>query len=268
MKSCIYQGQVRHRRFSPRPHAFNYSLYLMYLDLAELPDLFKPFWLWSNGRFNMASFWRKDHAGDPARSLDDVIRERIQQHTGRRPQGPIRLLTHLRYLGFGFNPVSFYYCFDAQDKKLETIVCEVNNTPWGEQHLYVLSEQDRSEQNISGEDELKSSRMQFKRSKEFHVSPFMPMDIQYDWRFAVPDEHLYLHMQNFQQDKKLFDATMNLDKIPISSSSLARVLIGFPLVTVKVVIGIYYEAMRLWLKKVPFYSHPEINEASKPASRL
>ena len=147
---------------------------MMYLDLDELPDLFKPFWLWSNGGFNLASFRREDHLGKAHHSLSDSVRDSIEQHTGKRPTGPIRLLTHLRYLGYGFNPVSFYYCFDANDEKLETIVCEVNNTPWGEQHLYVLSEQDLHDQQ-----QEEGSIMRFQRNKEFHVSPFMPMDIQY-----------------------------------------------------------------------------------------
>ncbi len=265
MKSCIYKGPVRHRRFAPGQHEFSYGLFMMYLDLQELPDLFKPFWLWSTERFNLASYRRKDHLGDPQNSLLEEVKDRIQEHTGRRPEGPIRLLTHLRYLGYGFNPVSFYYCFDAEDKKLETIVCEVNNTPWGEQHLYVLSDYDSAP--LTANQSTGRKNLKFQRKKEFHVSPFMPMDIDYDWTFSVPGEKLNIHMQNYQQGEKLFDATLTFKKLPINSATLASVLTHFPLMTLKVVGGIYFEALRLWLKKIPFYSYAENSEAPKSVNK-
>jgi hypothetical protein len=160
-------------------HAFDYRLFMMYLDLDEAPGLFGRRWFWSVGRRTLAWLKREDHLGDPARPLADAVRDLVAERTGRRPAGPIRLLTHLRYFGYCFNPVSFYYCFDEADERVETIVAEVNNTPWGEQHLYVLP---ASESRGSG------THLQFLRQKEFHVSPFMPMDIRYDWRFSQPDE--------------------------------------------------------------------------------
>jgi uncharacterized protein len=252
MKSCIYEGQVRHRRFAPSSHEFCYGLYLMYIDLDELPGLFDGFWLWSARRFNLAWFRRADHMGDPNKPLDRVVRDTVEASTGYRPEGPIRLLSHLRYFGYGFNPVSFYYCFDEQCERVETIVCEVNNTPWGEQHVYVLP---------ASENEGRGGHMQFRRSKEFHVSPFMPMDIEYDWRFSQPGERLNVHMENNCEDVKLFDATLMLERAPMNSLSLARVLFQYPWVTAKVVVGIYFEALRLWLKKTPLYVHPEKQEA-------
>lgn len=252
MKSCIYEGQVRHRRFAPRRHEFSYGLYLMYIDLDELPALFDGFSLWSSRRFNLAWFRRADHLGDPDQPLDRVVRDTVEASTGLRPVGPIRLLTHFRYLGYGFNPVSFYYCFNKQDERVEAIVCEVNNTPWGEQHVYVLPEKD----NMG-----RGEHMQFRRSKEFHVSPFMPMDIEYDWRFNKPGEYLNVHMENHREGVKLFDATLKLERLSMNSFNLARVLVQYPWITVKVVAGIYFEALRLWLKKTPFYSHPDNKEA-------
>lgn len=260
MKSCIYEGQVRHRRFTPNLHEFDYSLFLMYVDLDELPTLFNPFWLWSGKRFNLAWLNRKEHLGDNQQPLIESVRKRIQESTGIQAMGPIRLLTHFRYFGFGFNPVSFYYCFNEQDTEVETVVCEVNNTPWGEQHIYVLSEQDNR-----GQGAIKI----YQRAKEFHVSPFMPMDIDYNWRFNLPEDRLNVHMENYHNQRKIFDATLMLKKAPITSYHLARVLIQFPLVTVKVVTGIYFEAIRLWLKKIPFYSHPDNNkEEPEQASKL
>jgi DUF1365 family protein len=256
MHSCIYEGQVRHRRFTPRSHQFSYRLYLLYLDLAELPELFDNNWLWSAQRPNLAWFRRKDHMGDPAEPLDTTIRQTIQNATGIQPEGPIRLLTHLRYFGYGFNPVSFYYCYDRDDKQLQTIVAEVNNTPWGEQHYYVLPASEHSGRN---------RHQRYKRQKEFHVSPFMPMDIDYDWLFSVPDKRLNVHMENYHAGTKVFDATLQLQRTPITSGNLARALLQYPLITGKVIVAIYWQALKLILKKVPFYSHPEKKEAPESA---
>ncbi|MGD8560334.1 MAG: DUF1365 domain-containing protein [Gammaproteobacteria bacterium] len=252
MKSCIYTGQVRHRRFLPIPHEFRYRLFMMYVDLDELPRLFDKHWLWSSTRSALARFRREDHYGKPGVRLDESIRQLVQKQTGNRPRGPIRLLTHLRYFGYCFNPVSFYYCFDEADTKVETVVAEVNNTPWNEQHCYVLSE-NRNEGNT------RNKRYRF--GKDFHVSPFMEMDIDYDWRFMQPDEQLNVHMENYQAgnggNNKVFDATMVMKRRPITSWNLAKTLAQFPVMTAKVTAGIYYQAFKLWLKKVPLYTHPK-----------
>jgi DUF1365 family protein len=248
MKSCLYVGQVRHRRFSPKSHQFSYKLFLVHLDLSELDTVFDRFWLWSIGKRNIAAFHREDHLGDKDIPLDTSVRNHIEAETGRRPQGPVRLLTHLTYFGFGFNPVSFYYCYDKDDADLEFIVAEVNNTPWGEQYCYVLD----ARENIS------HNRIhRYLENKRFHVSPFMQMDMKYDWRFSLPEESLSVHMENHQHDKKVFDATLNLKKREITSRNLALALIQFPMVTMKVVIAIYYQALLLWLKKIPFVNHPK-----------
>lgn len=252
MKSCIYTGQVRHRRFSPTTNEFKYSLFMLYLDLDELPKIFDKHWLWSSRKFNLAWFRRKDHYGKPAVRLDESIRQLVQKETGNRPRGPIRLLTHLRYFGYCFNPVSFYYCFNESDTHVETIVAEVSNTPWKEQHCYVLSER-------GNEGNRRNKRYRF--DKEFHVSPFMQMNIKYDWRFLQPTDRLTVHMENLHKDSqgnaKVFDATMVMQRKAISTISLAKTLLQFPFMTGKVVAGIYYQALKLWIKKTPFYEHPK-----------
>ena len=247
MKSAVYFGQVRHRRLAPTPHAFRYRMFQLYLDLDELPGLFDRYWLWSARRSALARFRREDHLGDPERPLADCVRELVEQDTGRPARGPIRLLTHLRYFGYGFNPVSFYYCFDADDRRVETIVAEVNNTPWGERHCYVLPMPDELPPGGHG---------RFRPEKRMHVSPFMPMDIDYDWRFGPPGDRLTVHMENARGGRKVFDATLVLTRREISSATLARALLVYPLMTLKVIAAIHWQALKLWLKKTPVYDHP------------
>ena len=251
--SCIYEGSVRHRRFHPKPHIFSYRLFLLYLDLEELGDLFQDELFWSANRFNLAQFRRKDHWGDQSVPLFQAIAQLVQEKTGRLPSGPVRLLTHLRYFGYCFNPVSFYFCFDADDRFVETIVAEVNNTPWGERYCYVLDE------SLNKGDEFKK-RYQF--AKDFHVSPFMSMDIDYDWYFTSPRESLNIHMENRESEHKFFDATMTLQRREISKKSLNLVLFRYPFMTAKVITAIHWNALLLWLKGCPFYTHPHKLESS------
>jgi len=255
MKSALYLGWMRHRRVLPKAHDFLYDLFMVYLDLAELDRVFAGRWFWSVRRMALARFRREDHLGDPSVPLEDAVRDLVAERTGQRPDGPIRLLTHLAYFGYGFNPVSFYYCFDAADTRVETIVAEVNNTPWGEQHCYVLDQAHAPRQGAL-------ARHQF--DKDFHVSPFMPMEIGYDWMFGDPAEDLVVHMilnsrpdaAGGQERQKMFDATLHLQRRPITGASLAGVLVRFPFMTLKVIFGIHWHALRLWLKGVPVFTHP------------
>jgi DUF1365 family protein len=228
---------------------------MMYLDLAELPQVFDRVPLWSARRRALAWFKRADYLGDPRVPLDTAVRELVLARTGARPTGPIRLLTHLRYFGYCMNPVSFYYCFDEAGAALETIVAEITNTPWGERHQYVLSVA-RSAPRIR----------RFEFDKEFHVSPFLPIDMRYRWSFSEPLGRLFVNMQNFTDDEPVFDATLALTQEPISAGALIRVLGAFPLMTLKVIAAIHWQALRLWVKRTPFYSHPRHLEAAPGAA--
>jgi len=249
MRSCIYEGYVRHRRFRPVRNEFRYRLFLMFLDLDELPHLFEENSCWSFERFNVAWFRRRDHLGDPRFPLDREVRNLVLERTGSRPAGPIRLLTHLRYFGHCFNPASFYYCYDRADRHVEAIVVEIHNTPWHEEHCYVLGEA-MNEHPVN-----RWKRYRF--AKAFHVSPFMDMDIRYDVRFQEPGESLNVHFISMEKDSGLFDATLHLRRKDINSSALTRVLVTYPLMTIKVVTLIHWQALRLLLKGAPFFVHPD-----------
>lgn len=248
MHSCIYEGQVRHRRFQPNRHEFKYRLFYAYIDLDEIDFVFAGKWLWSTKRPALAWLRRNDYIGSSDTTIKQAVCDKVKAETGIVPNGPIRMLTHLRYFGYVFNPVTFYYCFDKTDSHVEHIVAEITNTPWGERHAYVLTQKD----NLGHH-----NHMQFQLNKEFHISPFMPMDMHYDWRFTFPSETLNVHMSNYQDDLKIFDATLSMERYPLTAWHCARALTLFPFMTVKVISGIYWQAFRLFLKRIPFYTHPD-----------
>ena len=244
---AVYEGVVRHRRSVPHPHAFEYRMAQLYLDLDEVDRAFAQRWLWSAGRCNVAQFRRSDYLGPADLPLAEAVRRRVQQATGHRPRGPVRLLTHLRYFGYVFNPVSFYYCYDRDGETLIAIVAEITNTRWKERHAYVLP--------------IETARVQGRAlhwsfPKTFHVSPFMPMAREYAWRFTAPGEQLFVHMDVLHEGRREFDATLALKRRPLSGGSLARVLWRYPLMTAQVIGGIHWQALRLWVKRNPIHEHP------------
>lgn len=231
--SALYEGHIRHRRFAVRNHEFRYRIAMAYIDLDELPTLLQ-------GRLTrrhpgLVRFRRRDYLGDPRTPLDQAVRDKVQQHLGHTPQGPIRLLTHLRTFGHCFNPVSFYYCFAADGTTLEAIVAEVTNTPWGERHAYVKPADQAGE-----------------FGKALHVSPFMPMDQRYTWRAATPGDTLSVHIESHEHGDRAFDATLGLKRRPLTRRALAR----HPAATLRMLALIYGHAVALRLKGVPVQPHP------------
>lgn len=248
MKSCIYRGVVRHRRLTPVPHAFTYPLYMMYLDLDELPSLFERRWLWSTDSPAPARFHREDYLGSPDVDLAEAVRGEAERLTGRRPEGPVRMLTHLRYIGHVRNPVTFYYCFGPAGDTVDTIVAEITNTPWNERHTYAVCS--------SGDDGGACARPH-RFAKAFHVSPFMELEQEYEWHLGEPRQRLRVHMANRMRGERVFDATLLMSREEISGSALARVLARHPWMTARVTAAIYWQALLLWLKRTPYHPHPD-----------
>jgi len=288
MKSCLYTGWVRHRRFVPVDHQFRYPIFMFYLDLDELDQVFKKKWYASLERFNVVSFRRKDYFNPDEKDLKTAVINKVnaelaEQGVEHPPIVSVRMLTHLRLFNFTFNPVTFYYCFDEKDN-LVSILSEITNTPWDERHAYVLPIGEGSQHSAYAYQEKGRNKHAFQFDKAFHVSPFNPMNMQYDWIFSEPTEKLHVHMDNTLIDsntmnrvcegqskcatpfdgrvEKHFDATLTMEKQELSSE-LASTLIRQPLMTVKVVTGIYWQAFKLWVKKAPFYDHPETTQVSK-----
>ena len=248
MNSAIFSGQVSHARRGSVTHRFNYRLFMMYLDLAELPRVFDGRWFWSTRRAALARFRRSDHFGDPNLPLDECVRDLVESETGSRPTGAIRLLTHLSYFGFCFNPISIYYCFDESGENIEAYVAEVTNTPWGERHCYVLP---------ASEDFGTGAASRFKSEKRLHVSPFMEMAMTYDWLITQPGQDIVVRIDNHDQSGPVFRASMILKREEINGPALARALIHFPFMTLRVVFRIHWQALRLWWKGCRIVAHPQ-----------
>lgn len=221
---------------------------MAYVDLDELPALSRSSRWFSVDRFNLVSLRRRDYLQPAELDLREAVRQKLLQLSGEAPRGPIRMLAHLRYLGHCFNPVVFYYGFDSDGHTLTHILAEITNTPWGERFQYALPV---SQAQVHG------NAWHFGFDKRFHVSPFLPMSLDYDWRFTFPGQQLRVHM-NVQdaQGQRPFDATLVLERQPWTSGTLLRSVLRFPWLTVQVMWRIYWNALRLRLKRNPFYDHP------------
>tara|TARA_B100000959_G_scaffold279266_1_gene339107 strand:+ start:1386 stop:2168 length:783 start_codon:yes stop_codon:yes gene_type:complete len=247
-KSYIYSGTIRHRRFTPFDHFFTYPLFMAYLDLDSIDSAFKRSWLWNINGPALVSFMRKDYHGDEKVSLDESVRQTVFEKVGYKVKGPIRLLTHLRYLGYCFNPVSFYYCFDETDSEVDVIMAEVTNTPWDERHAYIIDERDK-------DGKVRNLIANFE--KKLHVSPFWGMDHKYEWLFTQPDEYLMVNMKNFKDGDKVFDATLNMKRLPFTLTGILKQVARFPFITMVVVFRIHWQAFKLWVKRAPYFIHPD-----------
>jgi len=218
---------------------------MAFVDIDRIRELTGISRLLSYNRFNWASYYEGDHFGDPGLSLRQRLERDAAVQGVSLPDGKVFLLTHLRYLGYNFNPVSFFYCYDAQER-LQLVLAEVNST-FGESHNYWLWQ----------ENELASANAKrYRRAKAMHVSPFMSMKLDYTFTLTPPDRKLVVHMDTIEYGKPFFDATLNLERRAWSAGSLHRALLAHPWMTAKVIGAIHWEALRLYLKKVPVFTHP------------
>jgi len=244
--SAVYDGWVRHRRHTPVEHEFTYRHAMVLLDLGELPEVLDSHPFYSATGRAPVRFRREDYMGDPQRPLAECVRELVEERTGERPRGPVRLLTTLRTLGHNFNPVCFYYCFAPGGERVDAVVAQVTNTPWGESHSYVLRRDGAH------------SVMRDTMDKVFHVSPFIGMDGHYDWRVTEPNGNLLVHIDERNDGgDQVFDATLSLERRELTRSRMTRLLLRFPATSLRVVFLIYWNALRLKLKGAPYFRHPE-----------
>lgn len=257
---AIYIGTLRHRRFRPHPHHFTYKLFMAWLDIDHIPEQMAKTPFTGCNRFNWAAFHERDHFGDPLLSLRERVTRDAAAHGVALPDGPIYLLTHLRYLGYCFNPISLFYCY-RRDGSLDTLLAEVNST-FGETRNYWLTSQYR----LPGETSL-----HYRCPKTMHVSPFMGMNLDYEFVLSRPAATLVAHMNTIEPgngDQSLFDATLALEHRPWNSRNVGLALARHPWMTARVIGAIHWEALRLFVKKVPFFTHPgrggtAIHEAPK-----
>lgn len=267
MRSGIFSGVVRHRRFTPVSHQFQYPMFMPLINLDELGQLekcvfgFGQHW-YHFARFKVSDYMREDEqvkaSADAditgqAAALKSAVFEKLHELTNESISGDVFMLCQLRYAGLYFSPLNMYYVFDEKGK-WRWVLAEVSNTPWNEKHYYALP--------AAGQ----WDKQQWHEKKAFHVSPFNPMSQHYYWKLKQPSAKVFLHLDihDRNSDIKVLDATMSLKRFPMSSSSLWRHIAQTPIQTVKVVFGIYWQALRLWLKKVPYHSHPT-NTQSQPA---
>ncbi|MDD9890642.1 MAG: DUF1365 domain-containing protein [Gammaproteobacteria bacterium] len=243
-ESAIYEGYVRHRRFVPGQHEFRYPLFMFLLKAEEIPLVVKCFWQLGTHLFSWARFKRDDYLLGSSTNLSDSVKEKIAEHLNTNEKeidGEVYLLGHLRYFGFYFSPLNVYFLKNGESFKY--MLAEVSNTPWHEKHYYLLDLENLSP-----------------HQKEFHVSPFNPMNQTYQWKIKPPSngtDQCVIHIESIDEsDTRVFDATLVLQRKPLIQSQLNRVLIKTPVQTASVVFGIYWQALKLFLKRTPIYKHP------------
>ncbi len=237
VSSGLYVGNIRHRRFTPVKHVFDYPIFMPLIDLDKIDELVEKVRFLSKRKWGVMSFYHGDYM-EGAVDTKSAVLEKLHQLTGKSFSGKVFALCHLRYFGLYFSPVNFYYVFDVNNK-WNYMLAEVSNTPWNERHYYAIP-----------------ANRHWTHPKQFHVSPFNPLEQEYRWTLKPIGRTAFVHLETSQHDK-IFDATLFLKKQPLTSQNVLSVLLKTPVMTIKVLTLIYWQALKLWLKGAIFYSHPE-----------
>jgi DUF1365 family protein len=238
MNSAIYEGHVRHRRFSPKNHTFNYTMLLLALDLDEVKQLAECHVIFSLKKFAPMSFFQDDYIKNEPGNLKQRIASKVSRLGGKWDGYKVVFMGQCRSFGFYFSPANFYFCYQ-ESGECRYMLAEVSNTPWLERHYYLV--------------DLQSD---MKTKKTFHVSPFMDLDMTYHWRIKPPSNKVLVHIEN-HKDHKQFDATLAMTKQEITKRNLLKAWLSAPMMPFKVVAGIYWQAAKLFLKRIPFIAHPD-----------
>lgn len=266
MTSQWLEGSIRHRRKRPISHEFEYDTGMLALDVDDWDRITRLSPLFSRERLNWLSLRRADYFRPEIDCLSDAVRTYVRDASGWFPDGAVELITHPRYFGYVFNPVSFYFCYEAGDDPSQgavprVILAQITNTPWHERHVYCLETGGDS----TGSAGWRTERFGFQ--KRFHVSPFNGMAQDYRWTFSFRGPELRIHMNVLQGESKHFDATLVVRRVPLTRKTLHQSLRRFPIEAIKVAAGIYWNALRLKLKGAEFHTHPDKLSGDDPNYR-
>jgi DUF1365 family protein len=261
VNSCLYKAKVMHHRLAPKVHSFHYNVFLFYLDLDEIDLLNKHLKFMSRNRFNLFNFRDKDHLQlprekpDTSKNVRQHITAYLEQNGVNLGNGRIMVLTNLCTLGYQFNPVSFYFCYDEAGLPICSVV-EICNT-FLEMKPYFL-----------GADTRHDEAFKLNTEKYFYVSPFIDMDTNFDFDLSIPGEKLRIKIDDYDKEgKRFFISTLNGIKKPLTDANLLLYFISFPLITIKVITLIHWQAFKLWLKKIPFHKKESHKELQKEVYR-
>jgi DUF1365 family protein len=248
LNSCLYECRLGHSRLKPKPHHFGFRLFMFYLDLDELPRLDQTLRLFKRNRAGVFSFFDADHLREGQNDVRKNLCVYLEKNGIQLGRGRVFLLTHARMFGYVFNPVSFYFCFDEGGEPL-CAVPEVNNT-FGEMKPFLL---DRTSRRAGG--------FQKRVPKLFYVSPFMNLDVQFGFQLSIPSESVSIQIEDFEADEKIFHASLHGVRRPLTDASLAWFALKYPCLTLKIILAIHSQALRLFLKRVTFHrktANPEM----------
>lgn len=250
MDSCLYKAQVMHNRLEPKKHRFHYNIFMFYINLDEIDSLVKKHWLISRNKFNLFSFRDGEHLQlpvenpDKSKSVKQHITNYLQLNDINLGKGKIMLLTNLNVFGYNFNPVSFYYCFNENEEPV-CAIAEVNNT-FGEMKPFLLNKEHFS-----------ANKFHWNTKKHFYVSPFIDHDVNFDFNLPIPAEKLNIRIDDYKDEKRIFISTLTGSRKQLNTSSLLAFCVRFPFVTLKIITLIHWNALKLWLKKIPYRKKAE-----------